>query len=261
MEIDFTNGLLREDLKKFILPHLKLRWDMLMLVEKGTCKIIRGKDGKPFELHEGEIALLPANNEIYREAITPLTFYQFSFNTTQDHPFYKAALSKKIVLPKEQMTAIFQGLRLAYPIINNSELIEHYISYIFSQNYLFGNSGNKNAKILSKEVTSTIRYLNQHLDEKIDIDLLAARVYLSHSALIWKFKQELNTTPSQYLIHLRLRYAKHLLINTDHSITQISELCGYSNPFYFTNAFRKYTGKNPTSFREHHLKNVKITRI
>ena len=97
MEIDFTNGLLREDLQKFILPRLHLRWDMIMIVEKGACKIICGKDGKPFELREGEIALLPANNDIYREAITPLTFYQFSFNTTQDHPFYKAALSKKIV--------------------------------------------------------------------------------------------------------------------------------------------------------------------
>lgn len=261
MEIDFTNGLLREDLKAFLLPRLQLRWDMIMLVEKGTCRIVCGKGGKPFELHEGEIALLPANNEIYREAITPLTFYQFSFNTTQDHPFYKAALSKKITLPKEQMSAIFQGLKRAYPIINNSELIENYIAYIFAQNYLFGNSGNKNGKTLSKEVTDTIRYLNLNLSEKIDMDFLAARVYLSHSALIWKFKQELNTTPSQYLIHLRLRYAKHLLINTDYSITNISELCGYSNPFYFTNAFRKYTGKNPTSFREHHLKDVKITHI
>ena len=99
------------------------------------------------------------------------------------------------------------------------------------------------------------------LDEKIDIDIHAANVYLSHSALIWKFRQELNTTPSQYLIHIRLRYAKHLLINTNYSITQISELCGYTNPFYFTNAFRKYTGKNPTSFREHHLNEIKITRI
>ena len=261
MEIDFINGLLREDLKAFILPRLELRWDMLMLLESGTCKIICGEDGEPFELKAGEITLLPAGNKIYREAITPLTFYQFAFNTKDDHPFYQAALSGKILLPKEQITAIFQGLKQAYPIVNNSELIESFIGYIFAQNYLFGMSENKSAKVLSEEVTDTIRYLNRHLGEKIDIDSLAARVYLSHSALIWKFKQELNTTPSQYLIHLRLRYAKHLLMNTNYSITEISELCGYTNPFYFTNAFRRYAGKNPTSFREYHLNEKKITHI
>lgn len=260
MEIDFINGIVREGLEAFKLPRLHLHWDMMILVEKGTCKIICGKDGEPIELNGGEITILPADNEIYREAITPLTFYQFTFSTNKDHAFYRAALSKKITLPKEQMTAIFQGLRRAYPIISNSELIEHYIGYVFAQNYLFGNLSKKNGKILSKEVTDTIRYLNLHIGDKIDMDFLAARVYLSHSALIWKFKQELNTTPSQYFIHLRLRYAKHLLINTNHSITQISELCGYSNPFYFTNAFRKYAGKNPTSFREYHLNDRKTVK-
>lgn len=261
MQIDFINGLLRENLEVFKSPKLQLSRNMLMLVENGTCKITRGDDGKPFELRSGEIALLPANNKIYREAITPLSFYQLAFQTNEDHPYYLAALSEKIILPKEQITAIFQGLRRAYPLVNNSELIEQFIGYILAQNYLFGSSSNKKEKILSEEVSETIRYLNQHLGEKIDIDLLAANVYLSHSALIWKFKQELNTPPSQYLIHLRLRYAKHLLINTSHGVAQIAELCGYSNPFYFTNAFRKYTGRSPTNFREHHLKDVKFKRI
>ena len=151
MEIDFINGLIREDLEAFKLPRLQLGWNMIMLVESGTCRVTCGIDSAPFELNAGEFALFPSNTQIHREAITPLTFYQFTFDTNKDHPFYKAALCEKIILPKEQTTAIFQGLRRAYPIINNSELIEHYLGYIFAQNYLFGNSSNKNAKVLSTE--------------------------------------------------------------------------------------------------------------
>ena len=85
------------------------------------------------------------------------------------------------------------------------------------------------------------------------MDELASRVYLSHTGLIWKFKQELGTTPSQYLILLRLRHAKQLLLNPPYSITEIAELCGYANPFYFANAFRKHVGMSPTEFRKYYM--------
>jgi AraC-like DNA-binding protein len=228
-----------------------------MLVESGTCKVTFGDVKKSFELHTGEIALLPANIEIYREAITPLTFYQFAFYSNSEHPNYRAAISGKLVLTKEQSDAIFQSIRRAYTLTNNNELIEQIIGYIFTENYLFGKSKKDDPKVLSQAVTDTIQYMNQHLGERIDIESIAERVYLSHSALISKFKNELGTTPSKYLIHLRLRYAKHLLMTTNYSITQISEMCGYSNPFYFTNAFHKYAKKNPTDFRAYHLKDKK----
>jgi AraC-like DNA-binding protein len=227
---------------------------MLMLLESGTCKIICGEDGEPFELKAGEITLLPAGNKIYREAITPLTFYQFAFNTKDDHPFYQAALSGKILLPKEQITAIFQGLKQAYPIVNNSELIESFIGYIFAQNYLFGKRTQIKPKPFSEEVEAAIRYMRNNFDKKIDMDELAERVFLSHTGLIWKFRQELNTTPSNYLYLLRMRYARFLLLDYSYSVSEISEMCGYQNPYYFTNAFRKYSGMSPTKFRNHYLK-------
>ena len=137
---------------------------------------------------------------------------------------------------------------------NNQELITHIIEHIFAEYYLFGKSKKTSLKPLSNEVTGTINYMNRNLDKKIDMDQLASRVFLSHSGLIWKFKKELNTTPLHYLNLLRLRYAKQLLLTHPYNITQISELCGYSNPFYFTNLFHKHTGMSPTEFRKFHTK-------
>lgn len=259
MQIDLINTLLFENRNEFKHPKICRGWDIMMLVESGSCKVEigDGDEKTAFELNAGEIALLPANTEIYREVITTSSFYQISFYTNQKNYIYNAALLGKFTLTKEQSETVFQGIRRAYLLTNNNELVEQIIGFLFTENYLFGKSKNDSPRVLSEAVKDTIQYMNQHLSEKIDMDILSARVYLSHSTLIWKFKNELGTTPSQYLIHLRLRYAKHLLLTTNYSITQISEMCGYSNPFYFTNAFRNYARKNPTDFRAYHLKDKK----
>lgn len=158
-------------------------------------------------------------------------------------------------LPEPQRESIFKSLTYASLLPNNQELITHIIERIFVEQYLFGKTKKTTLKPFSDEITSTINYMNRNLDQKIDIDDLAARVYLSHSGLIWKFKKELDTTPSEYLNLLRLRYAKQLLLNHSYSITQIAEMCGYSNPFYFTNLFRKRFGMSPSAFRKFHLNN------
>ena len=140
-------------------------------------------------------------------------------------------------------------------IPNNRELITHTIEHIFTENYLFGDSKKTEIVPFSEEIADTVNYINRHLDQPLDIDSLAARVFLSHSGLLWKFKKELGTTPSRYVSLQRIRHAKQLLLNCpDYTVTQIAELCGYSNPFYFTNKFREYSGMSPSEFRHVYLK-------
>ena len=141
----------------------------------------------------------------------------------------------------------------AFVLPENRELLTHIIAHIFAENYLFGDNKIKKAAFFSDEVEKTIRYMRKNFDKKINIEDLAERVFLSHSGLIKKFKRELNTTPSNYLQILRLRYAKQLLLNRPYSITEISEMCGYASPFYFTNTFRRSFGMSPSDFRKHYL--------
>lgn len=255
MQIDLINHIHRENIDKFKSTVIKRQWNLLILVTDGEYAIQLQTKEKPMVLKQGDIAFIPTQTEFTRDVLSPTSFYHLAFYSQADHPFYQSIRAGKLSLPESQRDSIFTSLTYVSLLPNNQELITHIIERIFVDQYLFGKTKKATFKPFSDEITNTINYMKRNLHQKIDIDDLAARVYLSHSGLIWKFKKELNTTPSEYLNLLRLRYAKQLLLNHSYSITQTAEMCGFSNPYYFTNLFHKRFGMSPSAYRKFHLNN------
>jgi PAS domain S-box-containing protein len=56
-------------------------------------------------------------------------------------------------------------------------------------------------------------------------------------------------TPSQYIAKSRLGKASALLLQTDRSISDIAQVCGYYDHSAFSRAFKKATGSSPIKFR------------
>lgn len=257
MQIEFVYQRFRENLEGFKRPQIKSEWDWLIMVEQGEISIQPHAKARPIILHKNEIAFIPAGIKFERKILSSATFYDLFFYPQKEHPFYVAASLGKLKLPPKQAEAILESVKrasiLPYDRAYDREAITHIIEHTFTENYLFGSKDKDHPFAFSEKTEDAIRYMRNHLEEKIDMDELAAHVFLSHSGLIWKFRQELNTTPSQYLTFLRMQRAKQLLLNYSYSVTEIAEKCGYQNPYYFTNAFRKYTGKSPSDFRKYHF--------
>ena len=70
------------------------------------------------------------------------------------------------------------------------------------------------------------------------------KYYLAHA-----FQKEYNISPINYLLRRRISESKALLASTDHSLTQISELVGFSSPSYFSQSFRRLEGISPIEYR------------
>lgn len=51
------------------------------------------------------------------------------------------------------------------------------------------------------------------------------------------------------LIHMRIEYAKNMILNSNLKIEQIADICGYNNTVHFYRQFRKYTGMTPKEYR------------
>lgn len=94
------------------------------------------------------------------------------------------------------------------------------------------------------------KYLQEHFQEEISFGELGGKFGFTPEYLGKIFKKYSGETPSKYLTRLRMNEAKRLLLSDpDLEIQKIGELSGYKDSFYFSRAFKTFTGLSPLEFR------------
>jgi two-component system response regulator YesN len=86
--------------------------------------------------------------------------------------------------------------------------------------------------------------------ENPSLEDTAHAVNVSASYLSKLFTQNITSTYSQFLTREKINHASKLLSHTNLSITEISGQSGFQNSNYFSDAFKKVTGKSPLKFRK-----------
>lgn len=106
------------------------------------------------------------------------------------------------------------------------------------------------------ELVDKIReYLDAHIDKAFTLDLLIDEFGYSKNHIINIFKEKYHTTPYQYYTSRKLEAVIFYLINTNFSITEISEKMSFSDQQYFSAWFKSLCGRSLTAFRkENHKK-------
>lgn len=94
-----------------------------------------------------------------------------------------------------------------------------------------------------------IRYLEDHYSEDFSLDTLAQAMNRNKSYLCVAFKKDTHFTILDCLNTIRIRRAAELIVYSDHSLTQVSEMCGFSSVSHFNRVFLKYAGITPGQCR------------
>ncbi|MCH4888532.1 helix-turn-helix transcriptional regulator [Acidaminobacter sp. JC074] len=103
-----------------------------------------------------------------------------------------------------------------------------------------------------KEIEQAIQYMYHHMHQKITLNELAEDVNLSVSRFSKIFKDELETSPMDYLNAIRLERAKRLLLSDQMKIHRIAYECGFSDTSYFTMKFKEKYDETPREFRSNY---------
>ncbi len=93
-----------------------------------------------------------------------------------------------------------------------------------------------------------LNYLNMHFTEVISLQDLADQVHLSREVCCRLFKKMTGKTITGYLEEYRVNKSFSLVQSGQYSMTQITEMVGFSNPSRFASAFRKRFGCNPGEY-------------
>ena len=142
------------------------------------------------------------------------------------------------------MTLLIQKIK---SIIKNRETVKE------KALKLIKGSGDNDQQILSNELND--KFMKKMLEvvrtnmanAEFGKDDFASALNVSTSLLYKKVKALTDLSPTDFIKCVRMDFALELLQSKNYSVTEVSELCGFSSNGYFSTVFKKHFGKSPTN--------------
>lgn len=160
----------------------------------------------------------------------------YKYNTQNSYVYaYLNIMLEEITKKEENYEAVCQNL---LEVILLCMLRNNNLSIIQSSNIL-----------LNRECAQIKNYLDANYAENITLDTLASFSHMNKYYIAHAFTKYMGVSPITYLLQKRIEEGKSLLSSTSHSISQISTSLGFSSQSYFSQAFKKATGKTPIQYR------------
>ncbi|MFZ7142912.1 arabinose operon transcriptional regulator AraC [Avibacterium avium] len=103
--------------------------------------------------------------------------------------------------------------------------------------------------MLDSRIISACQFISDNLDKNYKISDIADHVHISPSRLTHLFSEQLGTSIVKWREEQRMIKAQHLLHISKSPIYYISRQLGYDDQLYFSRLFKRYTGLNPSEYR------------
>lgn len=222
--------------ENFILENGVHNKNSLLIVLKGAFEF--SFDCESYIARVNDIVFFPKNMRFSRRVIESLQCLYIQADSAFD--LLNCGLLKTKDIVRQNNTV----MHLKEAVINaNDYLINHYVNDILI-------SAESGSHFPDKYVNAVTDYINRNYALPLTLEELSEIANMSKQGLILAFKRSMGKTPIEYLNYIRLQNSKELLKNTDNSVGEISELCGFSNVYYFSNIFKKHIGISPNMFRK-----------
>lgn len=221
----------------------------LMLYRKGHSLLTF--HGKSFHMAPGSILYLPKgldNNEYIVDATEEFGLYNIYFDTADPMP----AEPMLIASDMQSLCALMEKLHLIW-FSKKSGYYYRSLQLIYQ---LFEALHQKQIRYQTPHkfipLEPSLNYMMEHYcDIDFDQKQMISLSGLSYSYFKQLFIARYGMPPVKYLTQLRIRRALELLQTKKFSITEIAELCGFENVYYFSNVFKKQTGVCPSGYPAH----------
>ncbi|MEU6813460.1 helix-turn-helix domain-containing protein [Streptomyces sp. NPDC046860] len=98
-------------------------------------------------------------------------------------------------------------------------------------------------------VGEVLAWMEEHLDQEVTVEQLAARAHMSPRTFARRFQQETGTTPYRWILRQRVVLAQELLEATDETVDSISWRAGFGNAAALRHQFVRALGTTPNAYR------------
>ncbi|GAB2590080.1 helix-turn-helix domain-containing protein [Spirosoma areae] len=104
----------------------------------------------------------------------------------------------------------------------------------------------------SRRIEKAFSFMHESYDKEISLADVAKLVNMSEVSFSRFIRKRTGKTFIESLNEIRLGQASRLLIDTTHTIAEVSYRCGFNNMSYFNRIFRSKNGCTPREFRQNY---------
>ena len=90
--------------------------------------------------------------------------------------------------------------------------------------------------------------IKSSINKEINVENLCDAMNMSRSSLYNKIKALTNDSPSDFIRKVRMNEASILLKSKRYTVSEVSDMMGFSDPKYFTDTFKKYYRVPPSTY-------------
>ncbi|MBQ7900341.1 MAG: helix-turn-helix transcriptional regulator, partial [Clostridia bacterium] len=231
-------------------------WYELYHLVEGSCTYRIGN--KKYALSAGDWAFIPPNTAhkvTYKMGPHERQLICFSrdYISSQLIPKINIFITNPVYTPMPEEAAVveniagrvfseFQKQDEFSPRMYKNLLFELLVHFIRKSSFI------REENEIDMVVAYVIDYINLHYAENITLEELADFNNVSPSYLSRKFKYISGMNLSEYVRDVRLKHAKIMLVETNDSISQISDRCGFNDSNYFSYVFKKEEKISPLQY-------------
>lgn len=164
--------------------------------------------------------------------------YMFSnFLNEMNHIYRKNELE----MPKQYMSLILSAKGIAQFSQAAKEIVQDFSAQLSAQKRRF----------LDNASEQVLQYMKEHFtDYDMSIEKVVEYTNTNSAFVRNVIKEHCGMSYIDYLIHLRIEYAKKLLITENLTVAETCEKIGYAKVSYFIKVFKTHTGVTPATFKK-----------
>lgn len=99
-----------------------------------------------------------------------------------------------------------------------------------------------------EDINRAIIYIQENLEQPLFVNDVAKAMLVSESYLYKLFKEVLHTSPSQYIMKLKMIRAKEYLLK-NYSVEEVASKLGFSSAYHFSNTFKDKMQISPKKYQ------------
>lgn len=246
---------------KVMQPHIskreKLQSYLCFVVCQGSGKLLY--ENTEYNLSAGDVVFIDCHkgySHVTDDDLWSLRWCHFYGISMQDiYAKYRERGGKAVFHP-DDVEAINNILSNLYDLAVSSDYIRDMrINERLNEllTILMEQSWHQDIAVMSKkrmELNEIKQYLDENYGEKVTLNTLASRFFVSKSYLSRIFKDSYGFTINQYILFKRITKAKQLLRFSTKNVDEIADFVGMNDANYFSRMFRKVEGISPSEYRK-----------